>query len=288
MKKSIFVKAPVLSRSGYGYQARFALKALRNREDLFDIYIQNIPWGKTGWIWRDDEFRNWIDERILAAISFSQQGGKFDMSLQITIPNEWERIAPINIGYTAGIETNKVAPVWLQKGNDMDKIIVISSHSKSTYEDTIVKAQNNQTKQVFDYRLETPIKFVNYAVENVDSKIPISNFELDYKFNFLCMSQWGPRKNLDNTIRWFVEEFKNDKAGLVIKTNIVNDSLMDNNYTLERIQHILSPYSDRKCKVYLLHGNIKPLIMLCLSLQLAGPDSLIIWLMKRAENTFIQ
>ena len=37
MKKKIFVKAPVLSQSGYGEQSRFALRALRSREDLFDI-----------------------------------------------------------------------------------------------------------------------------------------------------------------------------------------------------------------------------------------------------------
>ena len=37
MKKKIFVKGPVLSQSGYGEQSRFALRALKSREDLFDI-----------------------------------------------------------------------------------------------------------------------------------------------------------------------------------------------------------------------------------------------------------
>ena len=109
MRKRIIVKGPVLSRSGYGFQSRFALQALRTREDILDIYIQNIPWGQTGWIWRDDEFRQWIDERIINTINYTQHGGKFDLSLQITIPNEWENMADINVGYTAGIETTKVA-----------------------------------------------------------------------------------------------------------------------------------------------------------------------------------
>ena len=61
MKKKIFIKGPILSQSGYGEQSRFALRALRSREDLFDIYIQVVPWGKTGWIWEKDEFREWID-----------------------------------------------------------------------------------------------------------------------------------------------------------------------------------------------------------------------------------
>ena len=43
------------------------------------------------------------------------------------------RYAQFNIGYTAGIETDRVAPQWLQKGNDMDKILVVSNHAKNTY-----------------------------------------------------------------------------------------------------------------------------------------------------------
>ena len=50
MKNKILLKGPVLSQSGYGEQARFALRALRSREDVFDIYIVPIAWGKTGWI----------------------------------------------------------------------------------------------------------------------------------------------------------------------------------------------------------------------------------------------
>ena len=64
MRKKIFVRAPCLSQSGYGEQSRFALRALRSREDLFDIYIQPIPWGKTGWVWKDTEMRRWMDEKI--------------------------------------------------------------------------------------------------------------------------------------------------------------------------------------------------------------------------------
>lgn len=57
------------------------------------------------------------------------------MSLQITIPNEFQRIAPINIGYTAGIETTAVSPAWLQKGNEeVNKILVVSNHAKNTFE----------------------------------------------------------------------------------------------------------------------------------------------------------
>ena len=41
MKQKIVVRGPVLSQSGYGEQARFAIRALRTREDIFDIYMWN-------------------------------------------------------------------------------------------------------------------------------------------------------------------------------------------------------------------------------------------------------
>ena len=93
MKKKIFVRGPVLSQSGYGEQSRFALRALRSRQDLFEIYIQPINWGQTGWIWQEDEFRKWMDDRILETqILIQQQQLQPDISLQITIPNEFQKL----------------------------------------------------------------------------------------------------------------------------------------------------------------------------------------------------
>ena len=115
--KKIFVRGPILSATGYGEQSRFALRALRSRPDLFDVYIQPIPWGESGWIWQDNEMRQWMDERIKKTqLLLSEKVLAPDISLQITIPNEFEKMCPINIGYTAGIETTKVSPQWLQHG----------------------------------------------------------------------------------------------------------------------------------------------------------------------------
>ena len=57
--------------------------------------------------------------------------------------------------------------------------------------------------------------------DNLDS----SFVDFSTNFNFLCVAQWGPRKNLPNTIRLFLDEFKNDKVGLVCKVNNSNNSL---------------------------------------------------------------
>ena len=256
MKKKIFVRAPCLTQSGYGEQSRFALRALRSREDLFDIYLQPIPWGQTGWIWEDDEFRQWMDTRIIETQLMIQQGAlQPDISLQITIPNEFQKLAPVNIGYTAGIETTKVAPQWLQKGNEeVDKILVVSNHAKTSYENTVAQA-TTQSGQKVPYRLETPVEVVWETTPKAEAE-PIPGFELTNDFNFLVVSQMGPRKNFDNTVKWWVEEFIDQEVGLVIKTNIKANSTMDLEHTEATLQSVLSNYPDRKCKVYLLHGDL--------------------------------
>ena len=253
-KTKILIRGPVLSHSGYGEQSRFALRALRSREDLFDIYIVPVGWGHTGWLSTVNEEREWIDKTIVKTAEYSKNGGIFDISLQITIPNEWERLAPINIGYTAGIETTKVAPVWLQKANEMDKIIVVSNHAKQIFEKSYYEGQHPETQQKVILKCGTSIDVVNYAVRNFEEK-PI-DLELEYDFNFLCMCQHGPRKNLASTIKWFVEENFDQEVGLVIKTNLKNNSIIDREHTENAIKQILGNDKTRKCKVYLLHGDL--------------------------------
>lgn len=255
MRKTIILRAPILTRSGYGEQSRFALRALRSREDLFDIYIQPLEWGKTSWTSEMDEEREWIDQTIEKTINHVQNGGTFDVSLQVTIPNEWQRIAQTNIGYTAGIETTRVAPIWLQKGNEMDKIIVVSEHSKNVFVNTKYDAVNQETNEEVILELSTKVDSVNYPVKSYDN-LEALEMNLSTDFNFLTVAQMGPRKNLENTIIWFVEEFKNEDVGLVVKTNVSKNSQIDKEITHGNMQRLLNNYKDRKCKVYLLHGDM--------------------------------
>ena len=177
-----------------------------------------------------------------------------DISLQVTIPNEWEKIAPINVGFTAGIETTKVAPHWIEKSRLMDRIITVSNHSKNVYNSTVYQGVVQETGQELTIKNETPIEVVNYAVKNLDQeKIDIN---LDYDFNFLSVAQMGPRKNIPNTIKWFLEEFHNDEVGLILKTNIANCSTVDFLNTQNSISSIVRANPNAKCKIYLLHGDL--------------------------------
>ena len=256
MKKKILVRGPVLSQSGYGEQARFALRALRSREYLFDLFILPTAWGKTGWVWEQSEFRDWMDEKItLTQILIQRKQLQADMSLQVTIPNEFQKIAPINIGYTAGIETHKCSPQWLPKCNDMDKVLVVSNHGRTSLVDTVAQATNQQTGETFPYKIETPVEVV---WENTPRHEPeeIQGLELKHDFNFLAVSQISTRKNFDNMVKWFVEEFIDQEVGLVIKTSIASNSIMDWEHLQKRMKQMLGDYKDRKCSVYLLHGDL--------------------------------
>ena len=145
--KKVLLKGPVLTQSGYGHHARTVLRALRTKEDIFDIYIQPVTWGHTSWLWEDNEERKYIDGLLEKTIKHVSEKGSFDISIQVAIPNEWEKISPINIGVTAGIETNMVSPEWIEKSSLMDKIITISEHSKNVYTGTTYEVTNEQTQE---------------------------------------------------------------------------------------------------------------------------------------------
>ncbi len=256
MKTKILVVGPALTRSGYGEQTRYALRALRSQEDMFDIYLQPLKWGQTGWVPEYDEEKQWLDNLIEKTIAHSQQNRTFDVSLQVTIPNEWKAYAPINIGYTAGMETTLISSEWITAINGMNKVIVISNHSKNTMESTKYVDSDNAEQQDSWLTTKTDIEVVNYPVKTYES-LPEISLNLEYDTNFLAVAQWSPRKNIENTIKWFVEEFHNDEVGLILKSNLSKNCLMDREACEGQLKALLSGMpKDRKCKVYLLHGDM--------------------------------
>lgn len=250
----VLVKGPALTRTGYGEHCRFVLRALREVEGL-DIYCIPTKWGVSNWIWENNEEREWLDQIIKKAAVFSQQGGQYDMSLQVTIPNEWQKLAPVNIGVTAGIETTKCAPQWLGKSNEMDKIITISEHSKQVFLDTVYEGIDQRTGQKGYLKCQPPVEVVHYPVKEFE-EVEL-DLNLSTKFNFLTVAQMGPRKNLVNTIHWFVEEFiDNEEVGLIVKTFMKGGSRIDREFVHGQISSLLKKYPNRKCKIYLLHGDL--------------------------------
>jgi glycosyltransferase involved in cell wall biosynthesis len=257
MRKKVLVRGPILTRSGYGEHARFVMRALQTIEDKVDVYAIPLGWGQTGWTTESNDERKWIDFIIHKTHAALNQNIKFDASIQISIPNEWERLAPINIGVTAGIETTKVALPWIEKGNMVDHIIVPSEHSAQTYRNTSYPVVVNETQeQIPNYRCNKPISVVSYPAKNLNTDE--IKLELETDFNFISVAQWGPRKNIENSIKWFVEEFIDQEVGLIVKTNFTKNCHMDRVNCERAIKNLLANknYENKKCKVYLLHGEM--------------------------------
>ena len=136
----------------------------------------------------------------------------------------------------------------------MDRIVVTSEHAKYGFDNTVYQLVNQQTNEQIDFRNETPVEVVHYPVKDIQAKD--IDLPLEHDFNFLTVAQWGPRKNLDNTIRWFLEEFKDEEVGLVVKTNIRKNNVIDRSACKAKVQAVLGEFGERKCAVHLIHGNM--------------------------------
>ena len=230
--KKVYVRAPLLTRSGYGEHARLIVDALSKRPDVFDLYVEPIDWGTTPWITDTDHKRMYYDFLI-------EKKQKYNGSY----------------GVTAGIETDRVSPSWIQHANHMDMMLVTSKHAHQGFLRKDVRAQL-PNGQVIDILYDSNTKVINYPVKNVSAEDLSESIKLPNDYNFLTIAQWGPRKNLDNLVRWFVEEFHNEDVGLVVKTNKAKNCISDRIVCTKSLENILQPYPDKKCTVHLLHGGM--------------------------------
>jgi len=259
MRKKILLTGPILTQSGYGVHARTVYRALASRPDLFDIFVNPVPWGNTSWVWEDNEERRSIDHAVAKYTIFKQRNllSAIETTLLVTIPQEWKEYrldGAYNIGVTAGIESSKASALWVHSANEfVDQIIMVSDFSKSVLENSVYQIQ--QENGVTNYmRVQTPIHSIGYPVKKYNKIKPI--FELENDFNFLIVAQWGIRKNIEMTIKWFLDVFSEEEIGLVIKTNTAGNSILDFRKTKDRLLNLLAMFPNRKCKIYFLHGSM--------------------------------
>ena len=255
MKKVIIV-GPIFSRSGYGEHTRCVFRSLARFPEKYDLYVRPTAWGKTSWTYNANEKDQDVMEHCVQKQQFFN--GEYDVSMQVLIPNEWQNLAKVNIGVTAGIETNKASAQWIQFCNAMDKVIVISKHSKDSFMNPTYDILDGNKEVHGKLKCTALMDIIGYPVKEEllesDTKL---DMDIETDFNFLTIAQAGPRKALHETIIWFAEEFRNDEnVGLVIKANQMNNSYIDRKFMSQSIEQMLKPIKNRKCKIYLLHGNL--------------------------------
>ena len=263
----VLLESPILTQSGYGEHSRLVFESIK---DLgLEIHLLPVGWGNTPWsIGSTEVHTKEIEEGIRRFELYNNhckqtnQAPQFDAHIHVGILNEFKKKANYSVCVTAGIETDRVSPEWLIKTHQEgpDKIIVPSEHAKLGFEQTsfeiLVKNQQNQNeKQLLELNKNCPIEVVPYPIKEIEtSNIDI---ELETDFNFLTVSLLGPRKNIEESLIWFLEEFgEEENVGLVLKTAQARASIMDRLNTAEHLNNIIQNFPNSKCKIYLLHGNL--------------------------------
>ena len=273
-KPLLLIMAPVATRSGYGARSRDIARAIIN-SDKYEVKIWSTPWGSTPMnaLNADNPKDKVIIDRLLPEPKLDRQP---DVFIQITVPNEFQRLGRYNIGITAGIETTRCSGPWIEGCNRMDLILTSSEHSKTTFMNNIYeKIDKNTQQKVGELKIEKPIQVlfegVDLDVYNktnlIDETIITTLSAVKEKFAFLFVGHWlngdfgEDRKNVGAMIRTFLETFKNKQnaPALILKTSHANFSPLDRIDILRKIELIKAGVSNatRLPSIYLIHGDLE-------------------------------
>ena len=262
MSLKVLFRAPVMTASGYGVHSRQILRALLSIEG-FDVSVSPTSWGQTPFV-TDDEMSSTIDKLVKKFQVNTAMKTEYDVSVQCTIPNEFQKLAKINIGITAGIEVDRVSPEWIEKANEnIDIIIVPSKHSADTFSKVCYQGQDGSMLKLNKKIVIVPEGVDGRFFNTTESKSKLFS-TLGSKFNFLSVGLGldkklgSDRKNISSLIKLFCETFKDNRdVGLILKMSMVGYSLIDFNVCKARIQEIKKACGCKEFpKVYLVHGRL--------------------------------
>lgn len=263
MKPFLLFRGPVKTRSGYGAHSRDLLQALYEM-DMFEIKIDSCSWGSTPLtaLESNNTFHQWIEENVVN-INVPVQP---DVYVQVTVPNEFQRIGKFNIGVTAGIETTIAPKEWVDGCNRMDLIITTSNFSKDVLLQTVYNENEKNTgKLVKQHRINKPIDVLFEGVDTSVYNNTYDGFKLDIKedFAFLFVGHWlkgdlgQDRKDVGMLIKTFVESFKDkeNKPALVLKTSSATFSVKEREVFRTRIEQLVEGVENPP-SIYLLFGDL--------------------------------
>jgi len=260
-KPFLLFRGPVKTRSGYGAHSRDLLQALYEM-DLFEIKIDSCMWGSTPMTALEDNlFHKWIESNIVNQLEKTP-----DIYVQVTVPNEFQRVGKFNIGITAGIETTIAPKDWIDGCNRMDLIITTSTFSKDVLLQTVYNENEQNTgKLIKQHKIERQIEVL---FEGVDTKIynnVYNNIDIDIKedFAYLFVGHWlkgdtgQDRKDVGMLIKCFVEAFKGveDRPALILKTSSASFSIKERESFRKKIEGLVSGYENPP-SIYLLFGDL--------------------------------
>jgi glycosyltransferase involved in cell wall biosynthesis len=249
--KKVLLRGPVLTMSGYGVHARQVAKWLSSRDDI-ELHYQALPWGDTPWLIDKNMDSGFIGQIMEKTVD--PTGNFYDVTVQLQLPNEWDpKLGKVNIGITAGVETDKCNPSWISNCNSMSAVVVPSKHTENSFRNTgEVKVPMFVVPEAYS---ESIVSHAHTRVDDLTFSTP---------FNFLLFGQVtgnnpeNDRKNIFYTIKWFCETFSNDAdVGLVVKTNMGRNTKIDRKLVLQTFNALLREVRKSQFpKIHLLHGDM--------------------------------
>lgn len=267
-KPLLVIQCPAGTRSGYGERSRDLIRALIAL-DKYDIKIISTRWGSTPMNALTDQ-----DEDIVSRFLLHPLTQQPEIYMQVTVPNEFQRIGKFNIGVTAGIETTLCDASWIEGCNRMDLILASSNHAKSVFEASTYEKRDSATNQLLGtLKLEKPVEVLFEGVRLDKFKRGYSNKPLiedlmnqvQENFAFLFVGHWlqgafgEDRKNVSGLIKTFFEAFKNksDAPALILKTSIIGPAVVDREEIKKRIEEIKSSMDTKNLpNVYLITADL--------------------------------
>jgi len=249
-KKSVLLRSPVLSFTGYGVHSRQIAKWLLSKSDQIDLKFNITHWGESAWNLNQDKFGGIVNDVFQRSVDSKYKG--VDVSIQVQLPDEWDpTIGKVNIGVTAGVEADTCNPKWIEKINQMDLVIVPSSFVR----DSFIRTGD----------VTTQVVVVHESFQEFDEeKINTGFVDFSTDFNFLIFGQitglsfLTDRKNTFSSVKWLLEAFKDDPSvGVVVKTNTGKNSKKDRNFCQSIFEtFVKQTRSGSFPKVHLLHGDL--------------------------------
>ena len=255
--KSVLLRAPLLSQSGYGVHSRQVARWLfdradnANKADSLDVTTELLNWGQTPW-YVDAYAQNELIGRCFQASSNTKE--LYDVTIQLQLPNEWcPELGKYNVGMTAGVEADRCNPAWIDNINKMNLVIVPSRFTKEVFENS--------------GKITTPIIVVAESffddIQRYEEIKPL-DFQPETKFNFLVFGQVtggdasSDRKNLPFTLKWLCETFADKPdVGIILKTNMGRYTEADKHLCTQSLTQLLQNVNKQASpKFYLLHGEM--------------------------------
>jgi len=252
MKKRVLISGGLLTQSGYGVHTRQIYKFCESVPD-WELFCDPTPWGTTPWNFSNTDEEGLYSRIVSKALILNNQKEKFDISIQVKLPNEWnENLAHFNVGVTACVETDICSREWATTHREkMNVIIVPSEFTKKTL-------QNSGTGKE-----KTPIFVIQESFYKdlllEPTADPLANIETSKNFltvgTLTDQNPQNDRKNILNTIVWFRDAFNDSKdVGLIVKTSLGRDTTIDRENVRTLLKNMKKQNSN--AKVYLVHGSM--------------------------------